>query len=109
MALRSATSVETKCTQSTWVLIPPLRTSPGNFSPKLAHPYRTKILRAMETVLSSHIHDLDKDTAGAVILLATSEMTRTKVRASGMQAAGDGSFTLTSISQHLERGWSRTC
>lgn len=109
MALRSATSVETKCTQSTWVLIPPLRTSPGNFSPQLAHPYRTKILRAMETVLSSHIHDLDKDTAGAVILLATSEMTRTKVRASGMQAAGDGSFTLTSISQHLERGWSRTC
>ncbi|XP_052016912.1 maestro heat-like repeat-containing protein family member 1 isoform X7 [Apodemus sylvaticus] len=45
---------------------------------KLAHPYRTKILRAMETVLSSHIHDLDKDTAVAVILLASSEMTRTK-------------------------------
>lgn len=45
---------------------------------KLAHPYRTKILRAMETVLSSHIQELDKDTAGAVILLASSEMTRTK-------------------------------
>ncbi|XP_034373204.1 maestro heat-like repeat-containing protein family member 1 isoform X4 [Arvicanthis niloticus] len=45
---------------------------------KLAHPYRTKILRAMETVLASHIHDVDKDTAGAVILLASSEMTRTK-------------------------------
>ncbi|XP_063120748.1 maestro heat-like repeat-containing protein family member 1 isoform X9 [Rattus norvegicus] len=45
---------------------------------KLAHPYRTKILRAMETILSSHIHDLDKDTASAVILLASSEMTRTK-------------------------------
>ncbi|XP_031203259.1 maestro heat-like repeat-containing protein family member 1 isoform X3 [Mastomys coucha] len=45
---------------------------------KLAHPYRAKILRAMETIMSSHIHDLDKDTAGAVILLASSEMTRTK-------------------------------
>lgn len=45
---------------------------------KLAHPYRTKILRAMETILSSHIHNLDKDTASAVILLASSEMTRTK-------------------------------
>ncbi|XP_055482603.1 maestro heat-like repeat-containing protein family member 1 isoform X2 [Psammomys obesus] len=45
---------------------------------KLAHPYRTKILRAMETVLSSHIQELDKDTAGVVILLASSEMTRTK-------------------------------
>ncbi|KAL6081286.1 hypothetical protein STEG23_037567, partial [Scotinomys teguina] len=45
---------------------------------KLAHPYRTKVLRAMETVLSSHIHELDKDTAGIVILLASSEMTRTK-------------------------------
>lgn len=45
---------------------------------KLAHPYRTKILRAMETVLTSHIHDVDKDTAGTVILLASSEMTRTK-------------------------------
>ncbi|XP_036064685.1 maestro heat-like repeat-containing protein family member 1 isoform X1 [Onychomys torridus] len=45
---------------------------------KLAHPYRTKVLRAMETVLSSHIHELDKDTAGVVILLASSEMTRTK-------------------------------
>ncbi|XP_035315188.1 maestro heat-like repeat-containing protein family member 1 isoform X1 [Cricetulus griseus] len=45
---------------------------------KLAHPYRTKVLRAMETVLSSHIHELDKDTAGIVILLASSEMTKTK-------------------------------
>lgn len=60
-----------------------LRTFPGNFSPQLAHPYRTKVLRAMETVLSSHIHELDKDTAGIVILLASSEMTKTKVRASG--------------------------
>ncbi|XP_051015759.1 maestro heat-like repeat-containing protein family member 1 [Acomys russatus] len=45
---------------------------------KLAHPYRTKILRAMETVLSSHIHEVDKDTTAVVILLASSEMTRTK-------------------------------
>lgn len=37
----------------------------------------------METILSSHIHELDKDTAGIVILLASSEMTRTKVRAFG--------------------------
>ncbi|XP_029386983.1 maestro heat-like repeat-containing protein family member 1 isoform X2 [Mus pahari] len=56
---------------------------------KLAHPYRTKILKAMETVLSSHIHDLDKDTAGAVILLASSEMTRTKeLDCDWQQAAG---------------------
>lgn len=40
----------------------------------------------METVLTSHIHDVDKDTAGTVILLASSEMTRTKVRASGVRA-----------------------
>ncbi|XP_023579631.1 maestro heat-like repeat-containing protein family member 1 isoform X2 [Octodon degus] len=45
---------------------------------KLAHPYRAVILRAMETVLSSHIHKLDKDTASAIILLASNEMTRTK-------------------------------
>ncbi|XP_069882138.1 maestro heat-like repeat-containing protein family member 1 isoform X2 [Dipodomys merriami] len=45
---------------------------------KLAHPYRAMILRAMETVLSSHIHKLDKDTASTVILLASSEMTKTK-------------------------------
>lgn len=57
----------------------------------------------METILSSHIHDLDKDTAGAVILLASSEMTRTKVRASGMWAAED-----SSISQYLEQGWNWT-
>ncbi|VFV39100.1 Hypothetical predicted protein [Lynx pardinus] len=45
---------------------------------KLAHPYRTMILRAMETVVSSHISDLDKDMARAVIFLASSEMTRVK-------------------------------
>lgn len=60
-----------------------LRTFPGNFSPQLAHPYRTKILRAMETILSSHIDELDKDIAVIAILLASNEMTRIKVRASG--------------------------
>lgn len=47
---------------------------------KLAHPYRTMILRAMETVVSNHISELDKDMARAVILLASSEMTKAKVR-----------------------------
>ncbi|XP_036137118.1 maestro heat-like repeat-containing protein family member 1 isoform X1 [Molossus molossus] len=45
---------------------------------KLAHPYRTMILRAMETVVSNHISELDKDMAKAVILLASSEMTKVK-------------------------------
>ncbi|XP_040592281.1 maestro heat-like repeat-containing protein family member 1 isoform X2 [Mesocricetus auratus] len=54
---------------------------------KLAHPYRTRVLRAMETVLSSHIHELDKDTAGVVILLASSEMTKTKELDSDWQQA----------------------
>lgn len=38
------------------------------------------ILRAMETVVSNHISELDKDMAKAVILLASSEMTKVKVR-----------------------------
>lgn len=54
---------------------------------KLPHPYRTRVLRAMETVLSSHIHELDKDTAGVVILLASSEMTKTKELDSDWQQA----------------------
>ncbi|KAM8786647.1 maestro heat-like repeat-containing protein family member 1 isoform 1-T1 [Rhynchonycteris naso] len=45
---------------------------------KLAHPYRTMILRAMETVVSNHISELDKDMARAIILLASSEMTKAK-------------------------------
>ncbi|XP_010628834.1 maestro heat-like repeat-containing protein family member 1 isoform X2 [Fukomys damarensis] len=45
---------------------------------KLAHPYRAMVLRAMEAVLTSHIDKLDKDTASTIILLASSEMTRTK-------------------------------
>ncbi|XP_016072097.1 PREDICTED: maestro heat-like repeat-containing protein family member 1 isoform X3 [Miniopterus natalensis] len=45
---------------------------------KLAHPYRTMILRAMEMVVSNHINELDKDMARAVILLASSEMTKAK-------------------------------
>ncbi|XP_068382194.1 maestro heat-like repeat-containing protein family member 1 isoform X2 [Eschrichtius robustus] len=45
---------------------------------KLAHPYRTMILRVMETVVSSHVGELDEDVARASILLASSEMTRVK-------------------------------
>ncbi|KAB1257804.1 Maestro heat-like repeat-containing protein family member 1 [Camelus dromedarius] len=45
---------------------------------KLAHPYRAMILRAMETVVNNHLSELDKDTARAVILLASGEMTRVK-------------------------------
>ncbi|XP_007464667.1 PREDICTED: maestro heat-like repeat-containing protein family member 1 [Lipotes vexillifer] len=45
---------------------------------KLAHPYRTMILRVMETVVSSHIGELDKGLARASILLASSEMTKVK-------------------------------
>lgn len=56
--------------------------APGHPS-QLAHPYRTMILRAMETVVSSHIGKLDKDRARAVILLASSEMTKAKVRSRG--------------------------
>ncbi|EPY76315.1 maestro heat-like repeat-containing protein family member 1 isoform 1, partial [Camelus ferus] len=44
----------------------------------LAHPYRAMILRAMETVVNNHLSELDKDTARAVILLASGEMTRVK-------------------------------
>ncbi|XP_037383816.1 maestro heat-like repeat-containing protein family member 1 isoform X2 [Talpa occidentalis] len=45
---------------------------------KLAPPCRTRILQAVETVLSSHLGELDKDTARALILLAANEMTRVK-------------------------------
>ncbi|XP_006830837.1 PREDICTED: maestro heat-like repeat-containing protein family member 1 isoform X2 [Chrysochloris asiatica] len=45
---------------------------------KLAHPYRAMILKAMEAVVRSHISELDKDTARAVILLASNEMTKAK-------------------------------
>lgn len=55
---------------------------------QLAHPYRAMILRAMETVVSSHIGEMDKDLARAVIFLATSEMTRVKVPGSGLGRNG---------------------
>ncbi|XP_006879292.1 PREDICTED: maestro heat-like repeat-containing protein family member 1 [Elephantulus edwardii] len=45
---------------------------------KLAHPYRALILKAMEAVVSTHISSLDKDTARALILMATREMTKAK-------------------------------
>ncbi|XP_057387807.1 maestro heat-like repeat-containing protein family member 1 isoform X3 [Balaenoptera acutorostrata] len=45
---------------------------------KLARPYRTMILRVMETVVSGHVGELGEDVARASILLASSEMTRVK-------------------------------
>lgn len=51
----------------------------SGFSPQLAHPYRMMILRAMETIVSNHISELDKDMVRAIILLASSEMTKAKV------------------------------
>lgn len=58
----------------------PSRTFLPGLSAQLAHPYRTMILRAVEVVVSSHIGELDKAQARAVTLLASSEMTRAKVR-----------------------------
>ncbi|XP_070248644.1 maestro heat-like repeat-containing protein family member 1 isoform X2 [Myotis yumanensis] len=54
---------------------------------KLAHPYRTMILRAMETIVSNHISELDKDMTRAIILLASSEMTKVKDLVSDWQQA----------------------
>lgn len=55
---------------------------------KLAHPYRTMILRAMETVVSNHISELDKDVARAAVILASNEMTKAKdLVCDGQQAA----------------------
>lgn len=70
----------------------PSRTFLDGFSGQLAHPYRTMILRAMETVVSSHISDLDKDMARAVIFLASSEMTRVKVWGAPACAGRGASF-----------------
>lgn len=76
-------------TQSVWVWGSP-GTDPDGVSPQLAHPYRAAVLRAMERVLSSHASELDKDTASTIILLASSEMTKTKVfsRPSGLADSG---------------------
>ncbi|PNI88753.1 MROH1 isoform 7 [Pan troglodytes] len=57
---------------------------------KLAHPYRAAVLRAMERVLSSHASELDKDTASTIILLASSEMTKTKDLVWDWQQAASG-------------------
>ncbi|XP_077022638.1 maestro heat-like repeat-containing protein family member 1 isoform X3 [Tamandua tetradactyla] len=54
---------------------------------KLAHPHRTMILKAMEAVVSSHLSRLDQSTAKAVILLASSEMTKVKELVSDWQQA----------------------
>ncbi|XP_066480065.1 maestro heat-like repeat-containing protein family member 1 isoform X2 [Tiliqua scincoides] len=45
---------------------------------KLAYPHRVIILRAMEAVVKSSLSRLDKSTAKIVILLASSEMTKSK-------------------------------
>ncbi|XP_051687149.2 maestro heat-like repeat-containing protein family member 1 isoform X3 [Oryctolagus cuniculus] len=65
---------------------------------KLAHPYRAMVLRVMETVLSSHTCRLDKDTASAVLLLASSEMTKTKELFSEWQQAA--SSVLVAVGKH---------
>ncbi|XP_063499124.1 maestro heat-like repeat-containing protein family member 1 isoform X11 [Symphalangus syndactylus] len=57
---------------------------------KLAHPYRAAVLRAMERVLSSCASELDKDTASTIILLASSEMTKTKDLVWDWQQAASG-------------------
>ncbi|XP_037022375.2 maestro heat-like repeat-containing protein family member 1 isoform X2 [Artibeus jamaicensis] len=57
---------------------------------KLAHPYRTMILRAMETVVSNHISELDKDVARAAVILASNEMTKVKDVVSDWQQAASG-------------------
>ncbi|XP_077800726.1 maestro heat-like repeat-containing protein family member 1 isoform X17 [Macaca mulatta] len=57
---------------------------------KLAHPYRAAVLRAMERVLSSRASELDKDTASTIILLASSEMTKTKDLVWDWQQAASG-------------------
>lgn len=44
------------------------------------------ILRAMEVVVSNHISELDKDMARAIILLASSEMTKAKVQGAPAKA-----------------------
>lgn len=49
--------------------------------PQLTPPYRAMVLRAMGTVLNSHTGKLDEATASTILQLASSEMTRTKVRA----------------------------
>lgn len=77
---------------------------------KLAHPYRTMVLRAMETVVSSHISELDKATARAVILLAFSEMTKAKdLVCDWQQAASDvlvavGTRFVSSVMEELLHG-----
>uniref|UniRef100_A0A8C9AQC3 Maestro heat like repeat family member 1 n=1 Tax=Prolemur simus TaxID=1328070 RepID=A0A8C9AQC3_PROSS len=66
---------------------------------KLAHPYRAMVLRTMEMVLHSHTSELDKDTANIIILLASSEMTRTKELVCGWQQAA--SSVLVAVGQRF--------
>ncbi|XP_069322862.1 maestro heat-like repeat-containing protein family member 1 isoform X4 [Eulemur rufifrons] len=66
---------------------------------KLAHPYRAMVLRTMEMVLRNHTSELDKDTANIIILLASSEMTRTKELVCGWQQAA--SSVLVAVGQRF--------
>lgn len=89
--------------QGAWALSSPLGPWSCGFPPQLAHPYRTMVLRAMETVVSTHISELDKATARAVILLAFSEMTKARVRGhrtsplAGLPTAARGDMGLAPI------------
>ncbi|KAG8431084.1 hypothetical protein GDO86_019454 [Hymenochirus boettgeri] len=56
---------------------------------KLSHAHRTIILRAMETIVKNSLTVLTKETAKMVILLASNEMTKSKV-ASSVLEVGDG-------------------
>ncbi|XP_045417179.1 maestro heat-like repeat-containing protein family member 1 isoform X3 [Lemur catta] len=66
---------------------------------KLAHPYRAMVLRTMEMVLRSHTSELDKDMANIIILLASSEMTKTKELVCGWQQAA--SSVLVAVGQRF--------
>lgn len=90
--------------QGAWVLGSPSRTFLNGFSAQLTHPYRTMILRAMETVVSGHIGELHKDKARAIILLASSEMTRAKVWAHLHGLGREASSLELSTQAHEECG-----
>ncbi|XP_058515412.1 maestro heat-like repeat-containing protein family member 1 isoform X1 [Ochotona princeps] len=66
---------------------------------KLAPPYRAMVLRAMGTVLNSHTCKLDEATASTVLLLASSEMTRTKELVGDWQPAA--SSVLVAVGKHV--------
>ncbi|XP_057387806.1 maestro heat-like repeat-containing protein family member 1 isoform X2 [Balaenoptera acutorostrata] len=70
---------------------------------KLARPYRTMILRVMETVVSGHVGELGEDVARASILLASSEMTRVKQAASNVLVAVGKRFISSVMEEMLSK------